>query len=162
MLVVHIYLFYPQFSVHIILCWSPACERCMALMDHLPGRLVSLHWVSCVRRRWRQTGDITSSWGQSCRNRQGASRSAVIVITTLTQPRTHTYANTHSNTIVSSKLSVWLVYWHNFEALCIFVCLCDMSLSWSHFLYAFLGTSYLVSFIVVCFHNEIHQISIVL
>lgn len=124
------------------------------LCNHLHVRdvryLVSLCSTSCGRRRWRQTGDITSCWGQSSRNRPAASWSAVIAITTLTQPRTHTCANIHNNTIVSSKLSVRLVYWHNFEALCIFVCLCDMSLSWSHFLYAFLGTSYLVCFIVVC------------
>lgn len=60
--------------------------------------------ISCVRRRREQTADITSCWGQSHRNRPGASRSAVMAITTLsTAKNTHTpthtvYTHTHKHT----------------------------------------------------------------
>lgn len=77
------------------------------------------------------------------------------------QEHAHRHTNTLDSTIVSSTLSIRLVYWHNFEALCISVCLC-VSFSWSHFLDPFLSASYLVSFIVVWLHIDFGQMCLLL
>lgn len=120
---------------------------------------ILLRSISCVRRERAQTSDITSCWGQSHRNRPGASRSAVIAITTPTTAKnTHIRTQTHfDDTIVSPKLSISWVYWHNFWSIVHFCLSVWMCFSWSHFLDPFLSTSYLVSFIVVWFHIEFGQ-----
>lgn len=64
---------------------------------------------------------------------------------------THIHTQTHNGTIVSSELSISSVYWHNFEALYISVCL---GVLFSIPL-PFLSSSYLVSFNIVCFF-QIH------